>query len=33
MGDRDATKGRMETAILDMYGSGNWSVACSARYM
>lgn len=33
MGDKAATKGHMETAILDMQGSGNGSVSCSARYM
>lgn len=33
MGDKDATKGRVETALLAMQGSGNGSVACSARYM
>ena len=27
MGDRNATKGHMETAILDMQGSGNGYVA------
>jgi hypothetical protein len=33
MGDRDATKGHTETAILEMQGSGNGSIACSARYI
>lgn len=33
MGDKDATKGHVETAILIMQGSENGSVAFSARYM